>query len=332
VANTVYWTVRREIGNKDSEKVLKKLLGYSIAHSQQPLPDDQEEPEDIIFHDQWDEETANQYVAKLNSTLTKLYQNVLSLAKRFKDAGMKISPSFFQSCPTKSTDFLTNMVGMDFNLFCFVETVKTFEAKSETDRYGSESTGFHSNDKEAREYLKRVVRGFYKREYQDQLKLKESRVKAAKLQDFLLSFRTMPFKEFVSQLQENVPNQTSIKELLELVADDVKKMVDPVSKVELLLTGRYEESTWNNGSVARASSGLLLKLLEQIVPAERFAIVREHVRRFSWHRCFCLTCLPPFYHFLSQVQRCRHSWKRSNVEPTGSRKLEAKLLGCYGTL
>ena len=42
-----------------------------------------------------------------------------------------------------------------------------------------------------------------------------------------------------------------ITELLELVADDVEKMVDPVSKVELLLTGRYEESTWNNGSVAR---------------------------------------------------------------------------------
>ena len=63
----------------------------------------------------------------------------------------------------------------------------------------------------------------------------------------------MPFKEFVSQLQENVPNQTSmgITELLELVAADVEKMVDPVAKVELLLTGRYEESTWNNGSVAR---------------------------------------------------------------------------------
>ena len=97
------------------------------------------------------------------------------------------------------------------------------------------------------------MRGFYKRKYQDELKLKESRVKAAKLQDLLLSFRTMPFKEFVSQLQENVPNQTSIgiTELLELVADDVEKMVEPVSKVELRLTGRYEESTWNNGSVAR---------------------------------------------------------------------------------
>ena len=79
---------------------------------------------------------------------------------------------------------------MDFNLFCFMETVKTFEAKSETDRYAPESTGFHSNDKEARDYLKRVVRGFYKRKYQDELKLKESRVKAAKLQDFLLSFRS----------------------------------------------------------------------------------------------------------------------------------------------
>jgi len=178
------------------------------------------------------------------------------------------------------------MVGMDFNLFCFVETVKTFEAKSETDRYGPESIGFHSNTEEAREYLKKVVRGFYKREYQHQLRLKESRVKAAKLQGFLLSFRTMPFEEFVIQLQENVPNQTSmgITELLELVADDVKSMVDPVSKVELLLTGRFEESTWNNGSVARESSGLLLKLLEQIVPPERFAIIKEHVRRFSWHR------------------------------------------------
>ena len=160
VANTVYWTVRREIGNKDSEEVLKKLLGYSTAHSQQTLPDDQEEPEDVIFHDQWDEKTANQYVAKLNSKLTKLYQNVLSLAKRFADAGMTISPSVFQSCPiTKSEDFLSNMVGMDFKLFCFVETVKTFEAKTETDRYAPESTGFRSNDKEAREYLKIVVRG-----------------------------------------------------------------------------------------------------------------------------------------------------------------------------
>ena len=63
----------------------------------------------------------------------------------------------------------------------------------------------------------------------------------------------MSFKEFIIQLQENVPNQTSvgITELLELVSDDVKGMVDPVGKVELLLTGRYEESTWNNGYVAR---------------------------------------------------------------------------------
>ena len=185
--------------------------------------------------------------------MPKLYQNILSLAKRFKDAGMTISPSVFQTISSKSEDFLANMVGMDFNLFCFVETVKTFEAKSETDRYGPESTGFHSNTEEAREYLKQVVRGFYKKEYHDQLRLKESRVQAAKLQGFLVSFRTMPFKEFVIQLQENVPNQTSmgITELLELVADDVKSMVEPVSKVELLLTGRFEESTWNNGSVAR---------------------------------------------------------------------------------
>ena len=34
----------------------------------------------------------------------------------------------------------------------------------------------------------------------------------------------------------------------------------------------------------------MLKLLEQIVPEERFAIVKEHVRRFSWHRFFCFTC------------------------------------------
>ena len=253
VANTVYWTVRREIGSKEPQEVLKKLLGFSATHSQQPLPDDQDEPEDIVFHDQWDEVAASLYVGKLNSKLTKLYQNVLSLAKKFKDAGKTISPSIFQSNPTNSADFLTKMVGMDFNLFSFVETVKTFEAKSETERYGEESTGFFDNEEKARNYLRGVVRGFYKREYQDLLKLKQSRVKAAKLQDFLLSFRAMPFKEFVIQLQENVPNQASlgITELLELVVEDVKKMVDPASKVELLLTGRYEENIWNNGSVAR---------------------------------------------------------------------------------
>ena len=253
VANTVYWTVRREIGSKEPQEVLKKLLGFSATHSRQPLPDDQDEPEDIVFHDQWDEVAASLYVGKLNSKLTKLYQNILLLATKFKDAGKTISPSIFQSNPTNSADFLTNMVGMDFNLFSFVETVKTFEAKSETERYGEESTGFFDNEEKARNYLRGVVRGFYKREYQDLLKLKQSRVKAAKLKDFLLSFRAMPFKEFVIQLQENVPNQASlgITELLELVVEDVKKMVDPASKVELLLTGRYEENIWNNGSVAR---------------------------------------------------------------------------------
>ena len=93
------------------------------------------------------------------------------------------------------------MVGMDFNLFSFVETVKTFEAKPETERYGIESTGFFDNEEKARNYLRGAVRGFYKREYQDLLKLKQSRVKAAKLKDFLLSFRAMPFKEIVIQLQ-----------------------------------------------------------------------------------------------------------------------------------
>lgn len=29
---------------------------------------------------------------------------------------------------------------------------------------------------------------------------------------------------------------------------------------------------------------MLLKLLEKVVTAERFNIVKEHVRRFSWHR------------------------------------------------
>ena len=138
---------------------------------------------------------------------------------------------------------------MDFDLFCFVETVKTFEAKSETERYQAGSTGFHNGENKARDYLRSVVAGIYRREYQDQLKQKQNRIKAAKLQNFLLNFRAMPFKEFVEGLQENVPNQTSrgTKELLEILADDVES----VGKVELLLTGKYEESTWNNGSVAR---------------------------------------------------------------------------------
>ena len=98
-----------------------------------------------------------------------------------------------------------------------------------------------------------MVAGIYRREYQDQLKQKQNRIKAAKLQNFLLNFRAMSFKEFVGRLQENVPNRASmgINELLEILADDVESVVDPVGKVELLLTGKYENSTWNNGSVAR---------------------------------------------------------------------------------
>ena len=253
VANTVYWTVRGEIANKDPEELLKKILGYSPANSQQVLPDDQEEPDDVVFHDDWDEETAKQNMVKMNSKLTKLYQNVFALAKRFKDAGMIISPSLFHSSLPKSSEFLSQMVGMDLDLFCFVETVKTFEAKSETERYQAGSTGFHSDENKARDYLRNVVAGIYRREYQDQLKQKQNRIKAAKLQNFLLNFRAMSFKEFVGRLQENVPNRASmgINELLEILADDVESVVDPVGKVELLLTGKYEKSTWNNGSVAR---------------------------------------------------------------------------------
>ena len=253
VANTVYWTVRGEIANKDPEELLKKILGYSPANSQQVLPDDQEEPDDVVFHDDWDEETAKQNMVKMNSKLTKLYQNVFALAKRFKDAGMIISPSLFHSSLPKSSEFLSQMVGMDLDLFCFVETVKTFEAKSETERFQAGSTGFHSDENKARDYLRNVVAGIYRREYQDKLKQKQNRIKAAKLQNFLLNFRAMSFKEFVGRLQENVPNRASmgINELLEILADDVESVVDPVGKVELLLTGKYENSTWNNGSVAR---------------------------------------------------------------------------------
>ena len=249
VANTVYWTVRGEIANKDPEELLKKILGYSPANSLQVLPDDQEEPVYVAFHDDWNEETAKQHVDKMNSKPAKLNQNVFAVAKRFKDAGMAISPSLFHSSLPKSSEFLSQIVGMDFDLFCFVETVKTFEAKSETERYQAGSTGFHNGENKARDYLRSVVSGIYRREYQDQLKQKQNRIKAAKLQNFLLNFRAMPFKEFVEGLQENVPNQTSrgTKELLEILADDVES----VGKVELLLTGKYEESTWNNGSVAR---------------------------------------------------------------------------------
>ena len=187
VANTIYWTVRRERGDKDRQEVIRRLLGCSTEHSTHTLPDHLEEPESLSFHDQWDEGKANQYVLKLNGKLTKLYQNMFALARAFKAAGKVVSPAVFKADSTRNADFDTSMVGMDFDIFCLVEIVKSLKTSSETERYGQGSIGFHSGEEEARGYLKGVVRDFYTEKYQAELKQKQERVREAKLQQFLLN-------------------------------------------------------------------------------------------------------------------------------------------------
>merc|ERR1712226_1145311 len=38
------------------------------------------------------------------------------------------------------------------------------------------------------------------------------------------------------------------------------------------------------GSVARNGSAVLLALLEPVMPADKFAVIKEHVEKYAWHR------------------------------------------------
>ena len=183
----------------------------------------------------------------------KLFKNLLGLANAFKAAGCKTSPDIFNQDPSGKAKIGSHILGMDFNLFCLVEVVKSIETRSEVDRYGEGSIGFHDNAEEATNFLKGLVRDLYRQRYETELKLKIDRMKEKSLSVFLDAAQTYQFEKFALELQKNIPNQNSkgMSELLENLAKDPKSSVDLAKKAELLLLGVFKEHTWNNGSVAR---------------------------------------------------------------------------------
>ena len=196
---------------------------------------------------------------------------------------------------------------MEFNLFCLVEVVKCIETRNETDRYGEGSIGFHENAEEATNYLKALVRDLYRQKYDTELKQKLERVKEKNLKTFLQDSKTYQFDKFATDLQKNIPNQNSkgITDLLDSMTKDPEGTTDLSQKAELLLLGVFKDHTWNNGSVARFAQrkiqtlantltvqnicprngcSQLLRLLEPLLSTERYAEIKEHVDKYSWHR------------------------------------------------
>ena len=253
VANTVYWTVRRAIGDDDRTEVINNLINFKEENFTHPLGDLEDEPANVNIHNSWDIKTVTEFITK-NKYLhnNKLYMNLLELAKKFTAAGNKITPEIFTSVQNKAKmDPMT--VGMDFDIFCHVEIVKSIHTRNETERYNEESIGFHKTEEEASAFLRSTVEDLYRKQYDTELKEKLDRVKEAKLQNFLETFTTMKFDQFTKKMHENVPNQSSkgMSEMIGKLGSDKEGIVDKVKKVELLLTGRLGEITWNNGSVSR---------------------------------------------------------------------------------
>ena len=257
LANTLYWSVRRSIGDADRSEIIKKLLSFDSDKFTHPLPDDQEEPTSVSIHDMWDEEKAQEYMNKHKYLyVQKLFKNLHSLAHAFKAAGCKTSPDIFKEDQGGKAKIGAHILGMEFNLFCLVEVVKSIETRNETDRYGDNCIGFHTSAEEAVNYLKALVRELYRQRYDTELKLKLERVREKNLATFLQDFKMSEFGKFVFELQKNIPNQNSkgMSELLENMSKDPKGTVDLAEKAELLLLGKFKENTWNNGSVARYRS------------------------------------------------------------------------------
>ena len=254
LANTLYWSVRRSIGDADRSEIIKKLLSIDSEKFTHPLPDDQEEPTSVNIHDMWDEQKAEEYMNKHKYLyVQKLFKNLYSLANAFKAAGCKVSPEIFNQDPGGKAKIGAHILGMEFNLFCLVEVVKSIETRNETDRYGEGCIGFHTSAEEGMSYLKAIVRENYRQRYDTELKLKLERVKEKNLATFLQDFKMSEFGKFALELQKNIPNQNSkgISELLENMSKDPKGTVDLAEKAELLLLGKFKEHTWNNGSVTR---------------------------------------------------------------------------------
>ena len=254
LANTLYWSVRRSIGEADRSEIIKKIMSFDSEKFTHPLPDDQEEPSNVRIHDMWDEQKAEEYMNKHKYLyVQKLFKNLLGLANAFKASGCNTSPDIFNQDPSGKAKIGAHILGMDFNLFCLVEVVKSIETRSEVDRYGEGSIGFHDNAEEATNFLKGLVRDLYRQRYETELKLKIDRMKEKSLSVFLDAAQTYQFEKFALELQKNIPNQNSkgMSELLENLAKDPKSSVDLAKKAELLLLGVFKEHTWNNGSVAR---------------------------------------------------------------------------------
>ena len=151
------------------------------------------------------------------------------------------------------------------------------------------------------------MRDLYRQKYDTELKQKLERVKEKNLKTFLQDSKTYQFDKFATDLQKNIPNQNSkgITDLLDSMTKDPEGTTDLSQKAELLLLGVYKDHTWNNGSVARFAPGQmqtlantltiqniflrngcsqLLRLLEPLLSAERYAEIKEHVDKYSWHR------------------------------------------------
>merc|ERR1719400_2938346 len=287
LANTLYWSVRRSIGDADRSDIIKKLLSIDSEKFTHPLPDDQEEPTSVSIHDMWDEQKAEEYMNKHKYLyVQKLFKNLLGLANAFKGAGCKTSPDIFNQDPSGKAKIGSHILGMEFNLFCLVEVVKSIETRSEVDRYGEGSIGFLLNAEEATNFLKGLVRDLYRQRYDTELKQKLERVKEKNLKTFLQDSKTYQFDKFATDLQKNIPNQNSkgITDLLDSMTKDPEGTTDLSQKAELLLLGVFKDHTWNNGSVARNGCSQLLRLLEPLLSAERYAEIKEHVDKYSWHR------------------------------------------------
>jgi len=179
LANTLYWSVRRSIGDADRSEIIRKLLSIDSENFTHPLPDDQEEPTSVSIHDMWDEQTAEEYMNKhKNLYVQKLFKNLLGLANAFKAVGCKTSPEIFNQDQGGMAEIGGHhILGMEFNLFCLVEVVKSIETLSKVDRYGEGSIGFPESAEEATAYLKALVRELYRQQYDTELKLKLERVK-----------------------------------------------------------------------------------------------------------------------------------------------------------
>jgi len=125
LANTLYWSVRRSIGDTDRNEIIKKILSFDEKNFTHPLPDEEEEPSQVNIHDMWDDKKAQEYMSRKKYLyVQRLFKNLFGLAKASKAAGCKTSPEIFDQDPAGKAKIGAEVLGMEFNLFCLVEVVR----------------------------------------------------------------------------------------------------------------------------------------------------------------------------------------------------------------